>query len=154
MGNTKPRIFVAGGFSVSQSCVSNTVEYYVVSERIWKQVKQPMSVPRLKAAMIINGDRVLIVGGRSEEKSHTSMDIFERTTQKMVKNSCHLSETKVDPSLVMFETKIYCIGGQDSTSIEVLEQGEESKSSKQKWKIVGKLKKAQEHLQCVVYSPV
>lgn len=150
MGNTKPRIFVAGGFSVSKSCVLDTMEYYVVSDKVWKLVKQPMSVPRLQASMIVNTDKVFIVGGRSEEKTFNTIDIFDRTGQKWIKNSCNLSEGKVEPLLIMFEGKIYCIGGNDCTSIEVLNEAD----SKRKWNVVGMLTKPKTHARCVVYSPV
>lgn len=150
MGNTKPRIFVAGGFSLSKSCVLNTMEYFVVSDKVWKPIKQPMSIPRLQASMIVNVDKVYIVGGRSEESMFKTMDIYDRSTQKFIKNNCTLSEPKVNPHLVMFEAKIYCVGGADCTSIEVLEE----EQSKYKWNAIGKLTTPIAHAQCVVYHPV
>lgn len=150
MGNVKPRIYVAGGFSVQQSCVLDTMEYYIAIDKQWKTLASRMSVPRLQTSMITEGDRIFIVGGRSIEKTLKSSEIFERTSQLITLIRSNLSEPKLETCLINFEGNIYSVGGKECRSIDVLEEKEKTRN----WKSVGQLDFTPVGMQCVVYQPV
>jgi Kelch motif. len=150
MGNSKPRVFAAGGFSPTKACVLDTMEYYVKCDNLWKCIKLPMSVPRLRPSIIVNADKVYVIGGRDEEKSHATMDIFDRTCQKWLKSLGNLNKPKENSSSIMFEGKIYCIGGNDAIEIEVLEENDKLR----KWRLIGSLKSRIRNFQCISYDPL
>ncbi|XP_066923791.1 kelch-like protein 3 [Clytia hemisphaerica] len=150
MGNTKPRIFAAGGFSPEKSCVLNSMEYYVASEKVWKLIKLPMSVPRLRASILVNGDKVYLLGGRDEERSHDTIDVFDRTSQKWLKNKAVFSESKENSFALLYEGKVYCIGGSDKYTVDVLKENGKSLS----WQTVGVLRERLQNVQCFSYEPL
>ena len=150
MGNTKPRIFAAGGFSPAKSCVLDSMEYSVSSDKIWKSIKLTMCVPRLKPSIVVNVDKVYVIGGRDAEQSHLTVDIFDRTSQKWLKNKPKLKENKENSNSFLYEGKIFCVGGSDKTNIEVLK--EENKTLL--WQFAGTLKRSFVSFHCVVYEPL
>lgn len=150
MGNTKPRIFVAGGYSVTKTTVLNTMECYHVTDKQWKPIKNTMCMPRFQASMIVKNDKVYVVGGKNMEKNWDSAECYDRATEKWKLCDGELTERKLRSPLINFEGKIYSIGGQECTSIEVLE--ETGKSSK--WKYIGSLDDSNKKMQCVAYQPI
>ncbi|XP_057316394.1 kelch-like protein diablo [Hydractinia symbiolongicarpus] len=150
MGNTKPRIFVAGGYSVTKTTVLNTMECYHVTDKQWKPIKNTMCMPRFQASMIVKNDKVYVVGGKNMEKSWDSAECYDRATEKWKLCDGELTERKLRSPLINFEGKIYSIGGQECTSIEVLEDA--GKSSK--WKYIGSLDDSNKEMQCVAYQPI
>ena len=150
MGNTKPRVFAAGGFSPSKSCVLDNMEYYVSADKIWKSIKLTMCAPRMNPSIVVNGDKVYVIGGRDAEQSHLTFDIFDRTSQKWLKNKPLLNQNKDNSFSFLYEGKIFCVGGSDKANIEMLKEENKTMS----WQAVGALKHAFVSFQCVVYEPL
>lgn len=150
MGNTRPRVFVAGGFSLNKDCILNTMECYNAAEKIWKTIKRTMSVPRLQPGIIIRGDLVFVVGGRNMDETLDTVDVFDRSAQRWSTTDGPLVEAKLEPTLVQYEGKIVCIAGKGCSSIEVLEDSDKVRN----WRQIGRLDKPAVGLHAVVYQPI
>ena len=150
MGNTKPRIYVAGGFSSVQNMVLDSIECFIAHTGQWQTLKEKLTVPRLQASMIVQGEKLYIVGGRSMEETLDSVDIYDRIAQKIETTEGKLNEPKTESCLITFEGNIYCIGGKGCTTVEVMEVVDKVG----KWRLIGRLDRPRVGMQCVVYQPV
>ena len=114
----------------------------------WGAMK-PMTKQRFNLGVTVEGGYIYAIGGRNNEESLDSVEIFNPKTGKEWKLLAErMKEARNEFGVAATNNKIFCLGGRGVTSIEVFD------IEKKEWSVAGSMGENHFSINALLYPPV
>lgn len=140
------KLYVIGGYGEEGPLA--TCERLDMKTLKWSAMK-PMRKQRFNLGVTVAEGSIYAVGGRNNEESLDSLEIFNpKTGKEWTSVSASMQEARNEFGIATGDKKIYCLGGRGVTSIEEFDIAEKE------WKCIGSMGDNHFCISAVMYPPV
>lgn len=140
------KLYVIGGYGEAGPLA--TCERLDLKTLKWSAMK-PMRKQRFNLGVAVAGGSIYAIGGRNNEESLDSVEIFNpKAGKEWVSLSECMKEARNEFGVASGDNKIFCLGGRGITSIEVFD------IEKKEWKFMGSMGDNHFCINAVLYPPV